>query len=81
MALNGNTLGDLIKTKMDQAVDSLSDPNNITESDRTILMRAIGNAIVDHIKANAVVSTTVSGTAPGPSFPSAVSGTGTGSIT
>lgn len=50
MALNGNTLGDAIMA----AVDAVGD-----KTDRTALFRAIGNAIVSHITANAQVSTTI----------------------
>ncbi len=78
--MNGNVLGDLIKTNIDNVVAGLADKNNVTENDRTLMMRAMGNAIVTHIQSTAIVSTTVAGTAPGPSFPSAVSGTGTGSV-
>lgn len=70
MALNGDVLGDAIKS----AIDALPDP----KTDRTAIFRAIGNAIVLHITANAaVVVTSVSGVTTG----GGVSGPGTGTIT
>ena len=49
MAMNGDTLGDAMKT----AIDALSFTD---QQDRQKALRALGNAIVDHITNNAVVS-------------------------
>jgi len=51
MAMNGDTLGVAIET----ALDTLS---NEDRADFTECMKALGGAIVDHITANAVTSTT-----------------------
>lgn len=69
MAMNGDALGDAIKA----AVDALPDP----KTDRTAIFRAMGNAIVAHIQANAQVAvTSVTGVTTG----GGVSGPGTGTI-
>lgn len=69
MALSGNTLGDELLA----AINGVSDP-----TDRQALFRAMGNAIVDHIKAHAqVVVTSVTGVTAG----AAASGPGTGTVT
>ena len=60
MAMNGNNLGDAIKTAVMAVVDNLgqsSDPAGAS-AHQTALFRAIGNAVVDHIKDNAVVAVT-----------------------
>ncbi|KKK59090.1 hypothetical protein LCGC14_3037890 [marine sediment metagenome] len=73
MAMNGNTLGDAIKS----AVDGLGDP-----TDRTALFRAIGNAITDHIANNAAVAVTVASvTLVTAGVASSGPGTGSGTIT
>lgn len=68
MAMNGDTLGAAIKS----AIDALAD-----KTDRTALFKAMGDAIVQHIQANATVTvTSVSGVTTG----SGTSGPGTGTI-
>ncbi len=47
MALNGDDLGD----EMLAAIDGVGD-----KTDRTALFRALGNKIVDHIKANSQIT-------------------------
>lgn len=49
MAMNGDTLGDLIRTNIDSAVAANAEAN---PTQRQAVFRAIGNAIVDHITAN-----------------------------
>lgn len=73
MSLNGNDLGDLLKTTLDAAVVATGG------GDRQALFEALGNAIVNYIKANAVVTVTTS--TPGAmSGPTALPGSGTGTI-
>ena len=50
MALNGNSLGD----QMLAAIDALSDSS---KKNRQAIFRALGGAIVSHIKTNGVVNT------------------------
>lgn len=52
MAMNGNTLGDAIKA----ALVALDPPFKASIDDD--FCRALGNAIVDHITSNAIVTTT-----------------------
>jgi hypothetical protein len=54
--MNGNVLGDLIQSKLDAVIAGLSDPNNIDETDRSNMMRAMGNAIVEHIQTAGIVN-------------------------
>lgn len=57
MALNGNALGDLLKTNVMAAVAALgqnSDPAN-AGTYQTAMFRAFGNTIVDYLKANATI--------------------------
>lgn len=73
MAMDGNALGDALKA----AVDGVGDP-----TDRTALFRAIANAIVGHITANAEIATSVAVTSvSGVTTGAGVSGPGTGSGT
>lgn len=72
MALNGNDLGDAMRA----AVDALSDAD---KANRTKVFRALGNAIIDHVKANAVVH--VSATVPAAIPVQVVPATGTGATT
>lgn len=72
MALNGNNLGDAIR----QAVDALSDAD---KANRTKTFRAMGSAIVDYLKANAVVH--VAATVPAAIPVQVVPATGTGATT
>jgi len=70
MALNGNTLGLLMKSN----IDSLSDE---AKQDRDELFKALGAAVVTHITTSAIVSVvSVSGVTTG----GGVSGPGTGTI-
>jgi len=63
MALNGNTLGDEIKTAVDSEPEfqqpPYNDPAETVDAYRARLFRAQGNAIVDHIVANGVISVSV----------------------
>lgn len=69
MALNGDALGMAIKA----ATDAISDPR-----DRDEIFKALGNAIVNYLVANAaVVVTSVGGVTMG----TGVSGPGTGTLT
>jgi hypothetical protein len=73
VALNGNDLGDLMKTTMDAATA-------VTAGDRQAIFRALGNAIVNYIKANMVVTVTTS--TPGASAGAlTLPGSGTGTVT
>lgn len=73
MAMNGNDLGDLLKTTLDAAVVASGGGN------RQALFEALGNAIVNYIKANAVV--TVATSTPGAmAGPTTLPGTGSGTI-
>lgn len=67
MAMDGDVLGAAMKA----AIDGVTD-----KTDRDALFKALGDAVVAHLQAHAVVSTTVTGTAAG----GVVTGTGTGSI-
>ena len=74
MALNGNTLGDLIMTQVDLAVAATPQAG---PAQRQAIFRAIGAAIVTHITTQGtVVVTSVSGVTTGPG----TSGPGTGTI-
>ena len=73
MALNGNTLGDLIRTSVDAAIAAHPDAN---EAQRQAVFRAIGNAIVTHVLTAQVVVASVSAVTPG----MGVSGPGTGTL-
>lgn len=74
MALNGNTLGDLIMTQVDLAVAATPQAG---PAQRQAVFRAIGAAIVTHITTQGtVVVTSVSGVTTGPG----TSGPGTGTI-
>lgn len=78
MALSGDILGQLIKANID--AQALVDP-----TDRDALFKAMGNAIVSHITANAQVISTVTvvsvgGVTPGPGTSGSGAGTGTGTI-
>lgn len=75
MALNGDILGDAIRTAVEAAVQSTREAG---DAQRTAIWRAVGNAIVHHITTFAVVNVTVpsvSGVTPGVG----VSGPGAGS--
>lgn len=80
MALNGDTLGDLILAGLDAL-----DPKGAEESSggyRQRIWRAIGSAIVDHVREHgevAVSVTSVSGVTAGSD--NSGSGSGTGTIT
>lgn len=70
MAMNGDTLGLAIKAAVEAAAAA-------NPADRDAMFKAMGNAIVNHIQANAAVTvTSVSGVTAG----SATSGPGTGTI-
>ncbi len=70
MPMNGDTLGLAIKAAVQAA--AAADP-----ADRDAMFKAMGNAIVAHIQANATVTvTSVSGVTVG----AGVSGPGTGTI-
>lgn len=72
MALNGDDLGALMKTTMDAATA-------VSLGNRDAIFKALGNAIVNYIKANAVV--TVATTTPGAmAGPTALAGSGTGTV-
>ena len=82
MPMNGDILGAEIVTAMDAVL--ASEPV-ASESQRASMWAAIGNAIVAHITANAVVSTTVavvsvSGVTTGVATSGPGAGTGTGSV-
>lgn len=82
MALNGDLLGAEIVTAMDNVL--ASDPE-ASESQRASLWAAIGNAIVAHIIANAVVTTnvavvSVSGVTVGAAASGPGTGTGSGTV-
>ena len=49
MSAAGDALGDAIKTAIENAVSTLTDPTNADNSDRTVIARAIGNAIIDNV--------------------------------
>lgn len=76
MAMNGNALGDAIKA----ALDALGpDPT------KQAFWRAVGQSIVDHVKNNAVVTSTVAvtsvtGVTPGTGASGAGSGSATGTV-
>ena len=76
MALDGNRLGDAIRTAIDNVSDS---------TDRTALFRAVGNAIIAEFQTSAVVTTTVAvtnvtGVTAGAATSGPGAGTGTGTI-
>lgn len=73
MALNGNTLGDLIRTSVDAAIAATPSAG---EAQRQAVFRAIGNAIVTHVLTAQVIVTSVSGVTTGPG----TSGPGTGTL-
>lgn len=73
MALNGNTLGDLIRTSVDAAI--ALNPS-AGEAQRQAVFRAIGTAIVTHVLTAQVVVASVSGVTTGPG----TSGPGTGTL-
>lgn len=50
MAMNGNTLGD----EMFDAVNAIA--SGATEADARARMRALGNAIVNHVTSNATIA-------------------------
>lgn len=68
MALNKTTLAAAIET----AIKNIDAENDDT---RKLISEAIADAVIDHIVANGVISTTVTGTA-GP-YPVVATGTGT----
>lgn len=70
MALDGDTLGDLMKA----AVDALADED---KADRVAVFRAMGGALVAHVQTSAVVNVTVTTTGTA----SAQAGSGTGTVT
>lgn len=73
MAMNGDVLGAELKAAVHAAAAA-------NPGDADAMFKAMGNAIVDHIHANATVSVTT--TTPGvQAGPSAAPGTGTGTIT
>ena len=75
MALNGNILGDAIRTAVETAVETTREAG---DAQRRAIWRAVGNAIVQHITTFAVVNVTVpsvSGVTPG----AGISGPGAGS--
>ncbi|HEY6018424.1 MAG TPA: hypothetical protein VIY48_00535 [Candidatus Paceibacterota bacterium] len=74
MALSGTLLGDAIKSSIDGLTDA-------QKQDRTQLFEAMGTAIVNYIKTNALVTVavaSVSGVTPGGG--ASGPGTGTGTI-
>lgn len=71
MAMNGNVLGDAIKA----AIDAVGD-----KTDRQAIFRALGDAIVTHITANASVAVTVASVS-GVTVGAGTSGPGSGSGT
>lgn len=78
MALSGTALGDAMKSAIDAAVVSYP---SATEAQRTAIFRALGTAIVDYFKANAVVAVTVpSVSAVTPGVGISGPGVGTGSV-
>lgn len=75
MSLDGNTLGLLMKSN----IDNLSDE---AKQDREELFKALGAAVVTHITTSAVVSSTVSVVSvSGVTTGGGVSGPGTGTAT
>ena len=86
MALSGTALGDAMRTAIDNAV--LTYPS-ASEEQRTAIFRALGTAIVDYIKTNAVVAVTVPSVSgvtagvgvSGPGVGTGSVGAGTGGIT
>ena len=72
MSMNGNDLGDLLKSTLDVAVIA-------TGGSRQELFRALGQAIVSYIQANAVV-TVVTSTSGAFIGTATLSGSGTGTI-
>jgi len=72
MSMNGNDLGDLLLSTLNTAA-------GLTLGERQALYRALGNAIVDYIKANAVVTVATS-TPNAAAGPATLPGTGTGTI-
>jgi len=78
MALNGDALGSAILAAMDSYVATLTDP---TDYNREEGFKTLGNAIVDYIKANAIVSVNVSSVSlVQPGVGVSGPGTGTGTI-
>lgn len=75
MALNAATLSEEIKTKLDTAFGAVTHEGG--DAQRAQFCDAIAQAVVDHLTANGVISTTVTGTT---SDGKTVSGTGTGTI-
>lgn len=56
MSAAGDALGDAIKTAIENAVASLTDPTETDNDDRTVIMRAIGNAIVGSASSSDIVN-------------------------
>lgn len=84
MALNGDALGLAMIAAMDAYVAGIPDPKP-DNYNRTEGFKALGNAIVDYIIANAVVSsnvivTSVSGVTVGAGVSGPGAGTATGTI-
>lgn len=71
MAMNGNTLGTEIKAQL------IADGNAINDAGLEAIWQSIGTAIVAHIVANGVISTTGLATLPVQVVPA----TGTGATT
>lgn len=74
MALDGNILGDAIRTAVETAVAT---QQTAGDAQRAAIWRAVGNAIVTHITTLGVVTVTVpsvAGVTPGPG----ISGPGVG---
>lgn len=86
MALSGTALGDAMKAAIDNAVHAYP---SASEEQRTAIFRALGTAIVDYIKTNAVVAVTVPSVSgvtvgvgvSGPGVGTGSVGAGTGGIT
>jgi hypothetical protein len=79
MAMIGSALGDAMKSKVDAYIATLTDPNDLN---RDTLFQEMGEAIVDYITTNAVISTSVTVTSvTGVTTGLGVSGPGTGTGT
>lgn len=84
MAMNKTVLGAALKTAIDNYIASVPDPKG-ENYDRSEIYEAMADAIIAHIQANAVITTTVtvtsvSGVTPGAGVSGPGTGTGTGTI-
>ena len=58
MAMNGDILGDAIRADIQAALSGLEDVHDASVADQTLIMRAMGNAIVSHITTYGVATNT-----------------------